>query len=268
MLPAAPRDAAPYSLFCFKMKLQHLFSSSRQQLTATLMQPSTSAIESALVGASWFTVSSILTTYSTSAFLLHPRSSGKAKEASSSSSVLLNSVIGKTTSPLLLTLWRFGLSQAASTVTLALLYFFRDPGSRMPSAAARAAVSRLCKTLPVFFVPAVSLYAANLFNSYALATSGISLTYVTKCSIPIFTLLLSPLLIGRSGVANVSAARKLMLIPISLGIAMSCFVSTRFSLRGLAYALISCVAQVCLNVFSVSRLQRTSDYFDWRSTSQ
>ncbi|GMI35696.1 hypothetical protein TrCOL_g9195 [Triparma columacea] len=212
-------------------------------------------VQKTLVGCTWFVVSTFLTTVSTTTFLKYPRD----PLPSSLSTKLPNSpvahLVNGTPAALLLTLWRFGFSQVASLLTFVFLDPFSSPSSPSNTvllSILKSPISlslRLLYTLPHFLPAALSLFLANLFNSYALSTSGISLTYVTKCSIPIFTLLLSPLLIPNTPF-KVSTASALSLLPICLGIALTSYDSTNFRGDGFAFAIMSCVAQVCLNVFS------------------
>ena len=212
-------------------------------------------VQKTLVGCTWFVVSTFLTTVSTTTFLKYPRDPLPSSLSTKLPNSPVSHLVNGTPAALLLTLWRFGFSQVASLLTFIFLDPFSSPSS--PSNAVlfsilKSPISlslRLLYTLPHFLPAALSLFLANLFNSYALSTSGISLTYVTKCSIPIFTLLLSPLLIPNTPF-KVSTASALSLLPICLGIALTSYDSTNFRGDGFAFAIMSCVAQVCLNVFS------------------
>jgi len=84
--------------------------------------------------------------------------------------------------------------------------------------------------------------------SVALDRIGISLTYTSKCAIPLFTVILTILLDGTSGLPNLPSL--ISLIPIALGIAAASWNSPTFELWGFIAAVVSTTAQSALNVTS------------------
>jgi Triose-phosphate Transporter family len=84
--------------------------------------------------------------------------------------------------------------------------------------------------------------------SIALDRIGISLTYTSKCAIPLFTVVLSVLLDGTGSLPN--ALSLVSLIPIALGIAAASWNSPTFELWGFIAAIVSTTSQSALNVTS------------------
>jgi hypothetical protein len=102
---------------------------------------------------------------------------------------------------------------------------------------------RLC---PTFAVPAVFLFIANYANSISLNRIGISLTYTSKCAIPLVTLLLT---VALDGVQSLPSTKVLLtLLPIAIGIATASWNHPTFETIGFIAATISCAAQSALNV--------------------
>jgi Triose-phosphate Transporter family len=89
----------------------------------------------------------------------------------------------------------------------------------------------------------------------ALDRIGISLTYTSKCGIPLITVLFTVLLDGVSALPNTLAL--LSLIPIAAGIAAASWNSPTFELLGFSAAAISATAQSALNVTSKRALTKT-----------
>ena len=85
-------------------------------------------------------------------------------------------------------------------------------------------------------------------NSIALDRIGISLTYTSKCGIPLITVLLTLLLDGVSALPNAAALASL--VPIAIGIAAASWSSPTFEALGFAAAALSATAQSALNVTS------------------
>lgn len=99
------------------------------------------------------------------------------------------------------------------------------------------------------------LLGANLFNSIALSTSGITLTYVTKASIPLWTVaLLAMQMSWRRFRAETSTASLLSLLPITLGVALSAWSDSNFSLLGFAAAIASTLCQTLMNIASKEKI--------------
>lgn len=106
-----------------------------------------------------------------------------------------------------------------------------------------------------FALSAVFLFTANYCNSIALDKIGISLTYTSKCLIPLITVLLTFLVDGWHALPSVTAL--LMLIPIASGVALASWNSPKFEKSGFAAALFSSTAQAALNVSSKRALLKT-----------
>jgi hypothetical protein len=96
-------------------------------------------------------------------------------------------------------------------------------------------------------VPATLLWIANYCNSMALATAGITLTYVVKSCIPVFTVIVCTLQGKRYPVIIY-----LSFIHICGGVALACISSgssaVEFSLFGLQCAFTSAVSQTMMNI--------------------
>jgi len=209
------------------------------------------------VGLTWFLTSVFMTMPSTSRFLLFdPRSNllpQPALRLPSKSppplSNLLQASLKNVSKPMQLTLWRFTFSKLLSLLTFTLLSF---PQHRFSSP--KILLLNLRSTLPTFLLPALCLFLANLFNSLSLSTLGISLTYVTKCSIPIFTLLMGPLFEWGGETEGTNWRAKVCLMPICVGIGMTSYSNSSFTPLGLFYALTSCLFQVSLNILSKKKI--------------
>jgi len=129
-----------------------------------------------LAGAAWFLISSILTTHSTTSFLKYRPTTKLPPPVNKQHNRQLFSL------PHLLTLYRFGGSFFLSILSPSIL----------------SILSKLPSTIPSFLLPALFMTLANLGNVVALDRIGISLTYTTKCAIPIMTILLQVCLKGNS----------------------------------------------------------------------
>lgn len=180
-----------------------------------------------LVGSLWILSSAVLTTYSTTTFLKYD---GKVKP-SDAKSILPSSV----TRPAALTLYRFG-----GSLFLGLLAH--------PNLQIMRRIQETMKASRAFATPAAFLFVANYANSVSLDRIGISLTYTSKCGIPLITVLLTFLLDGSKALP--SAGALLSLIPIALGIAAASWNSPNFEALGFTAAMVSCAAQSALNVSS------------------
>lgn len=207
-------------------------------MAAPIAYSPSSAIASAfenthIVGATWMLSSAFLTTYSTTRFLKYQP--------------IETVVTAKMQSPVpraaLLTLLRF-----AGSLALGILI---HPDFKI--------VERLIETwklMPTFALPALFLFIANYSNSISLSRIGISLTYTSKCAIPLITLLLTVLLDGLDALPSLSVL--LTLVPIGLGIATSSWNHPHFEALGFLAAFVSCTAQSALNV-TTKRLMKSFD---------
>jgi len=228
-------------------------------IAANKLRPLSSLSENIpLVGTIWLLSSALFTTYATTSFLKYRRPNA-ANDAVSSfmkdSPYLLSSARRATTKsrlfiksslprPVLLTLSRFGGS--------VLLGFLAQPN---PLFGLMDRIRQTKSVLSEFTLPAIFLFIANFANSMSLNRIGISLTYTSKCAIPLVTVLLTVLLEGRNALPNRLAL--LSLVPIAMGIAAASWNSPRFELFGFIAAMISCTAQSALNVTSKRAISKT-----------
>jgi len=116
-------------------------------------------------------------------------------------------------------------------------------------------IERFGKTVDAigdFALPALFLFAANYFNSISLDRIGISLTYTSKCSIPLITVLITLYLYGVASLPSITALCSL--IPIAIGVAMASWNSSSFDLLGFLAAMGSATSQAALNVVSKQAL--------------
>lgn len=233
------------------------------------------ANNSHLVGPAWIISSAILTTYSTTKFLkyqgdesmaLMPSSTNKKSIFSLGNSNKENNLQlqqqneksqhilqGKKSIPTsklsrasLLTLYRFSGSLLLGLFMHAHFYQLS------------ALLPRFIKTLEaakLFLIPSLFLFIANYCNSIALDRIGISLTYTSKCAIPLITVLFTLLLDGISALP--SKATLLSLLPIAVGIGAASWNSPTFEVLGFAAAMISTTSQAALNVVS-KRVMRST----------
>jgi len=173
------------------------------------------------VGAVWMLSSTLYTTYSTTKFLKYsPKTLEHRPQTPLSRATLL-------------TVLRFGGSLA--------LGILAHPDIHM-----LARIKETWNLLPTFALPAVFLFIANYANSISLNRIGISLTYTSKCAIPLITLILTVLLDGVSALPRPPVL--LTLVPIGLGIAAASWSNPHFELLGFLAALVSCTSQSALNV--------------------
>lgn len=106
-----------------------------------------------------------------------------------------------------------------------------------------------------FALPAIFLFTANYCNSIALDRIGISLTYTSKCLIPLITVLFTLLMDGSTALPPALAL--LMLLPIAMGVALASWKSPTFEKGGFVAAIASSTAQAALNVSSKRALVKT-----------
>mmetsp|Transcript_8828 Transcript_8828/g.14674 ORF Transcript_8828/g.14674 Transcript_8828/m.14674 type:complete len:338 (+) Transcript_8828:22-1035(+) len=192
-----------------------------------------------VVGAAWMISSALFTTYSTTRFLKYDTVSTSAVVDPKSRAARLLSTMPR---PTLLTLCRFG-----GSLLLGLLAH--------PNANVMQRIRDTKKVLPDFALPATFLFIANYANSISLNRIGISLTYTTKCGIPLMTVLLTLLLDGTKAMPSLLTLASL--VPIALGIAAASWNSPTFERTGFAAALLSCTAQSALNVSSKRAMSKT-----------
>eukprot|EP00977_Amphora_coffeiformis_P028842 scaffold37464_cov160-Amphora_coffeaeformis.AAC.1 len=192
-----------------------------------------------IVGGAWVVSSALFTTYSTTKYLKYQAPAVTTNKNKKEQPSLL---LSKLSRPTLLTLCRFGGSL--------LLGLVAHPDWRI--------VDRCLATLAAarhFAWPALFLYVANYMNSISLDRIGISLTYTSKCGIPLMTVLLTVLLSGMHELPNALALASL--IPIAVGIACASWNSPSFEPVGFMAAMTSTLAQSALNVSSKRAISKT-----------
>ncbi len=104
-------------------------------------------------------------------------------------------------------------------------------------------ISEILSVVRNVMVPAVLLWLANYSNSISLKMAGITLTYVVKACIPVFTVIICSLS-GQKFPAVIYAS----LLPICLGVALASGSDLDFSLWGLIAAFVSALAQTLMNI--------------------
>lgn len=237
------------------------------------------------IGSAWFLSSMILSTYSNKAFLKYEPSSAddfssRQKAMNGGPSVVipsenetqtsyLSSILGKLSRPQLLTLYRF----LGSSLMGIFLHVNLGGWSE-----------RLKLTLHYthdFALPAIFLFIANHCNGIALDKIGISLTYTSKCIIPLATVLITVLIEGLGALPSVYALltliRKflsfstvlwsaashvfnsifLFRIAIATGVALASWKTPTFEKTGFTAAMLSSFSQAALNFTSKRALKKT-----------
>lgn len=230
--------------------------------TATASSASSLVPYPIIVGSGWMFSSIVFSTYYTTAFLtngipkekndFHERKvaimSGNEKTSEIQASAntrraKFNNTLKNMSRSKLLTLYRFSGSLLLGVVgNLNVM----ECGQR---------IMDTIKYMGAFSVPALFLFVANYCNSIALERIGISLTYTSKCLIPLITVLMTLLVDGMSALPPTLAL--IMLIPIASGVALASWNSPSFDKSGFLAAIISSTAQAALNVFSKKSLQAT-----------
>ena len=251
-------------------------SSVIQSMATAAMAPLTSWATSVAnskhwVGAAWMVSSAILTTYSTTKFLKYI---GKEEDNVQDQQFrsILNSSKGsqqqqqQQQQPHTLQHSQQPTLQVTTKLSRAsLLTLYRFSGSLLLGLLVHSNFYQLSKLIPrfldtvlvakKFLLPSLFLFIANYSNSIALDRIGISLTYTSKCGIPLITVLFTLLLDGISSLP--STATLLSLVPIALGIGASSWNSPTFEVFGFLAALISTTSQAALNVVSKRVMRRT-----------
>ena len=174
-----------------------------------------------VVGASWFLTSALLSTWANTTFL-------------------------KTfNDPLLHTLIRF--------VGSAIL------GSAYLLITGEVKLKEIVTVVKKTIVPAVLLWLANYFNSISLNLAGITLTYVVKACIPVFTVVICSL----SG-QKFPILIYVSLIPICVGVALASGSDLDFSVMGLLAAFVSSFAQTLMNI-TIKKVRNETKYSGLKS---
>ena len=188
-----------------------------------------------VVGSAWIVLSSLVTTYATTKFLKHEGIGSNGVSAltgrpDASLSDRQNNAFPRLSRPALLTLSRF-----SGSLLLGLVAW--NPQQRLMAT---------LRSVPPFLMPALFLFVAHYSNTLSLNRVGISLTYTSKCAIPLMTVVLTVLLDGWKALP--SRGPLLSLVPIALGIAAASWNSPTMDNLGFLAAMISCVSQSALNV--------------------
>lgn len=186
-----------------------------------------------LVGSMWILSSALLTTFSSTRFLKYD---GGIKPSGR------KSILSSMTRPAMMTFFRFG-----GSLLLGLLAH--------PNLKITERIHDTVQASRAFAIPAAFLFIANYANSISLDRIGISLTYTSKCGIPLITVLLTLLIDGLDSLPNPGAL--LSLVPIALGIGAASWNSPSFEAFGFTAAMISCAAQSALNVSSKKAMMKT-----------
>lgn len=169
-----------------------------------------------VIGFCWFVPSALLSTWANTTFLLAFKD------------------------PVLHTLIRFVGSAIIGTISLV------GVGS--------VKVNEVFKVVQNVVVPAILLWVANFTNSIALKESGITLTYVMKAGIPVFTVLICTAM-GQ----KFSQMIYISLIPICIGVGLACMGDLNISSFGVAAGLASTLAQTCMNI-SIKSVRSSTGY--------
>lgn len=223
---------------------------------------------SAVMGSSWMFSSIIFSTYFTTEFLKYEEKgqTSKIKELNNDFIVRQQEFVN-TQKMRLLQKQRHAISKNLSEALTSLsrpqlLTLYRFSGSLLMGIFVHTNVyawkQRLLDTIrymPDFALSAIFLFVANYSNSIALDRIGISLTYTSKCIIPLITVLLSLSVDGLKALPCLPAL--LMLIPIATGVALTSWSSPTFEKKGFIAAMLSSTAQAALNVSSKRALSHT-----------
>lgn len=227
------------------------------------------------VGTAWMISSAILTTYSTTRFLKYV---GKedVDQGHGTASRQFRSILNSTqntqqqqqthSQKVIEQSPRKSIRQVTTKLSRAsLLTLYRFSGSLLLGLLIHSHFYQLSKLIPrfidtvhvaqKFLLPSLFLFIANYSNSIALDRIGISLTYTSKCGIPLITVLFTLLLDGISSLP--STATLLSLVPIALGIGASSWNSPTFELFGFLAAMVSTTSQAALNVVSKRVMRKT-----------
>ena len=214
-----------------------------------------------LVGSAWIISSALLTTYSTTKFLKYrgDEEEWMMTEPKNNNGVMnrLRALKGRNNARTQIQQPKFS---RASLLTL-----YRFSGSLLLGLFVHSNFYNISKVYPrfiqtvqaakLFLLPSLFLFIANYTNSIALDRIGISLTYTSKCGIPLITVLFTLLLDGVSALP--SKATLCSLLPIALGIGAASWNSPTFELFGFVAAMLSTMSQSALNVVS-KRVMRTT----------
>lgn len=215
----------------------------------------------AAVGSTWMVSSMLLTTYYSTAFL-------KYRDDLTNSDFQRRHLVASIKTNSHTKIKQRGMNTVERSTLLnsytrpQLLTIFRLSGSFLLGIFARTNFSkcleRFRQSLSVmrdFAFPAIFMFFANYCNVIALDRLGISLTYTSKCGIPILTVLITILVDGFDAIPSFRTL--CTLIPIAIGIAMASWNSPTFDLSGFISALISATSQASLNVSCKRALTRT-----------
>eukprot|EP00578_Thalassiosira_sp_NH16_P014525 CAMPEP_0181118814 /NCGR_PEP_ID=MMETSP1071-20121207/23278_1 /TAXON_ID=35127 /ORGANISM="Thalassiosira sp., Strain NH16" /LENGTH=446 /DNA_ID=CAMNT_0023203337 /DNA_START=239 /DNA_END=1576 /DNA_ORIENTATION=- len=227
------------------------------------------------VGSAWIISSAILTTYSTTKFLKYQGEKNTLPHSTSSEgdnsktfrqfSSILNSTQKHDQKQQILEKPQKGVRRATNISRASLLTLYRFSGSLLLGLLIHSHFYQLSRLLPrflktvqvaqQFLLPSIFLFIANYSNSIALDRIGISLTYTSKCGIPLITVLFTLLLDGTAALP--SNATLFSLLPIAIGIGAASWNSPTFELFGFLAAMVSTTSQAALNVVSKRVMRKT-----------
>lgn len=173
------------------------------------------------VGLVWFTSSALYSTWANTAYLIFFKD------------------------PLLHTFIRFFGSALIGLLTL--LSTGEVVMSELPS---------LCTNL---FIPAILLWGANYANSISLQLAGITLTYVVKACIPVFTVITCTIM-GQKFPLIIYVS----LIPICFGVVLASGADVNVSVTGLCAASVSALSQTFMNI-SIKSVREKTGYSGQKS---
>lgn len=174
-----------------------------------------------LIGTSWFLSSALLSTWANTTYLLYFKD------------------------PMLHTFIRFLGSAIIGTITLLLT--------------GEITLNNIPLLVYQLSQPAILLWLANYSNSIALQDAGITLTYVLKAGIPVFTVLVCTL----SG-QKFPLLIYISLLPICFGVGLACFGDMNFTITGFIAGLVSALSQTFMNI-SIKTIRNQTGYSGMKS---
>lgn len=116
----------------------------------------------------------------------------------------------------------------------------------------RLGLHGLARLVPALAVPSAFLLSANFFNSVAMGASGITLPYVLKSAIPLFTVAICRTVLKET----YTAAVYLSLVPTVAGVAVASMADTECNALGLTASILSSLCQTGLNLTSKPCIRR------------
>lgn len=115
----------------------------------------------------------------------------------------------------------------------------------------RVSLQQLPEKMKMLLIPALCMVCMNVANSYACRACGVTLTYVVKSTIPVWTVLWS-LSQGERYPIMVCPA----LVLSCVGVATASAADFEFNIEGFSFAVISTIAQTAFNITSKSCMKK------------